>query len=116
METKSRVIKYEKYRKKISKIDTYSSDENTDERKHLSDEVEVKTNSLSLSIDDLLSSDEAYKEKKKKEETKKKYKEKKKEVDRIQGKMTKWKLLVIAILPFVLIFATLLILVLLEVI
>lgn len=91
MENKSRVIKYESLRKKISNMDSYSFEEtpevvenipevkDTFSQKNKSSSSGVKKNTLSLSLDELMKENASYHEQKENIESKKIYKKKEKE-------------------------------------
>lgn len=117
METKSRVERYEKLRKKISNMDVYSFEEQEEVAKNLppvsdasqSSETidepssEVKKNTLSLSLDQLIASNENYQEGKEKKKTKALYKKKKHERIRKERSLTQGKILLMVTIPCALI-------------
>lgn len=117
METKSRVEKYEKLRRKISNMDVYSFEEQEDVAKNLppvSDAKDVskpeeeipsgvKKNTLSLSLDQLIASNENYQEGQEKKKTKALYKKKKRERKRRERSLTQGKILLMVTIPCVLI-------------
>ena len=117
METKSRVEKYEKLRRKISNMDVYSFEEQEDVAKNLppvsdaSDVSEpeeeipsgVKKNTLSLSLDQLIASNENYHEGQEKKKTKALYKKKKRERKHHERSLSQGKILLMVIIPCVLI-------------
>jgi ATP-dependent Zn protease len=100
MENKSRVIKYENLRKQIANMDVYSFEDTDEVKKNIPDVTPdedtkeviltegVKKNTLSMSLDQLIKSNESYHEELKKEETKKIYKKKKKELKKAKKHST----------------------------
>lgn len=124
MENKSRVLKYQELRKKISNMDVYSFQETDEVRKHLppvshdgekeeeTDEssAPIRKNTLSVSLDELIRTNEEQDEQKEKEKTKALYQEKKKEGKKDRH-LTQGQILLIVLLSFVLIIALVVLLV-----
>lgn len=117
MEKKSRVIKYQSLRKKISNMDVYSFVEQEDVAKnlppvsHLSPEENplppssdgIKKNTLSVTLDELIASHESYFQESEKKEMKERYKQKQKERKRREHTLTQGGILLAVFIPLCLI-------------
>lgn len=123
MENKSRVLKYQELRDKISKMDVYSfaqqdelgKEEVIDLHPRFKKKKEngVKKNTLSISLDELMADKEESQAEKEKKETKRLYKEKKRNT---QKHLTQGKVLLIVLIPCLLILAFFLVLIFTKVI
>lgn len=123
MENKSRVLKYQELRDKISKMDVYSfaqqdelgKEEVIDLHPRFKKKKEngVKKNTLSISLDELMADKKESQAEKEKKETKRLYKEKKRNT---QKHLTQGKVLLIVLIPCLLILAFFLVLIFTKVI
>lgn len=123
MENKSRVIKYQELRNKISQMEVYSFTQQEELGKNepiFEDETShrklegVKKNTLSVSLDELMAQKDSLQEEKEKKETKQLYREKKKES--MENHLTKGKVILLVSVPCVLILILFLVLILTKVI
>ncbi len=123
MEKKSRVIKYQSLRKKISNMDVYSFVEQEDVAKnlppvnHLASEENplpssdgIKKNTLSVTLDELIASHENYSQESEKKEIKERYKQKQKERKKKEHTWTQGGILLLVCIPILLIIAVFIVL------
>ena len=123
MENKSRVLKYQELRDKISKMDVYSFEQQEQlgkeevidsfPRSKKKKDNGIKKNTLSISLDELMAEKENSQAEKEKKEVRKLYKEKK---NKEQKHLTQGKVLLIVLIPCLLILLFFLILIFTKVI